>query len=67
MGFFFYIQWFSEFLGCSAFGLWPLGVCFLIIRASPSVSKKYQYLKLYFALKNNFLRFSLKLKGFEPQ
>ena len=37
------------------------------VRASPGVSKKNQHLKLYFAPKNNFLRFSLKLKGCELQ
>ena len=31
------------------------------------VSQKDQHLKLYFTLKSNFLRFSLKLKGCEIQ
>ena len=34
---------------------------------SPTVSKKYQHLKVYFAPKSNFLRFSLKLKECELQ
>ena len=37
------------------------------IRVSPAVSKKDLYLKLYFTLKSNFLRFSLKLKECELQ
>ena len=35
------------------------------IRAFPAVNKNDQHLKLYFVLKINFLRFSLKLKGCE--
>ena len=42
-------------------------VNFQFLRASSVVSKKDQHLKLYFALKSNFLRFSLKLKGCELQ
>ena len=42
---------------------WGTGV----VRVSPIVSKKNQHLKLYFAPKSNFLRFSLKLKGCELQ
>ena len=39
----------------------------LKLRSSPAVSKNSQHLKLSFAPKNNFLRFSLKLKGCELQ
>ena len=39
----------------------------LKLRASPAVSKNSQHLKLSFAPKSNFLRFSLKLKECELQ